>query len=485
LVTVRLETLLMGHTTLLPNDTLERSSAMPPTTPVHQGYRAVFRNRNFMALWSGQVLSQIADRVVFVVFVAMIVHQFGPEERYSSLLYVAFTIPAILLTALAGVFVDRWPRRAVLVTTNLIRGALLAFLPLAAHTGLLAIYGLAFLLSTATQFFVPAEAATIPTVVEKSQLMTANSLFTTTMIGSVVFGFALGDPMINIFSLHQVHWAIVVLFFMAAGCLALVKVPPACVIDPQHHSVPGGLTVPSQLHLLMDEMKIGVKAIWKDHRILYAILKLALLFSTVVALCILFISFAKAFLYTNPLVAAQKFAYIITYSGLGMVLGAFVVGRFCRNARRSRLVYGGFVLMGLMLGLLSWMGQVPRESVVMTLPAWQAMGLYIDAITITARMALTYSLAAMLGFGGALVAVPLQARIHELLPEDKRGKILGVQFTVLSTCSTLPVLVAGFGAEHFGVQTMLLLISIPTLLLGVAGWALHGWRHRIGLAPDW
>ncbi|MBY0402426.1 MAG: MFS transporter, partial [Cyanobacteria bacterium] len=98
--------------------------------PHQDGYRGVLENKNFLALWIGQILSQLGDRVVFVVFIAIIALYYGSEERYNSFLYIAFTIPAILLTAVAGVFVDRWPRRGVLVTTNILRALFVAFLPL-------------------------------------------------------------------------------------------------------------------------------------------------------------------------------------------------------------------------------------------------------------------------------------------------------------------------------------------------------------------
>jgi MFS family permease len=98
-----------------------------------QGYRAIMKNGNFMALWIGQIFSQVADRIIFVVFISLIVRHFGPGDRYSSFLYIAFTIPAVLLTAIAGVFVDRWPRRAVLVITNLMRALLVALIPWAAE----------------------------------------------------------------------------------------------------------------------------------------------------------------------------------------------------------------------------------------------------------------------------------------------------------------------------------------------------------------
>ena len=66
--------------------------------------------------------------VAAALFIAAIATFFGSNDRYNSYLYVAFTIPAILLTAVAGVFVDRWNRRAVLVITNVLRAIFVAFL---------------------------------------------------------------------------------------------------------------------------------------------------------------------------------------------------------------------------------------------------------------------------------------------------------------------------------------------------------------------
>jgi hypothetical protein len=57
------------------------------------------RNTSFVLLWLAQVVSQLADRVIFVVFLAIIATQYSTDARYVSFLYVAFTIPAILLTA--------------------------------------------------------------------------------------------------------------------------------------------------------------------------------------------------------------------------------------------------------------------------------------------------------------------------------------------------------------------------------------------------
>jgi MFS family permease len=436
------------------------SLTVPQTeTPAHEGYRSVLKNHNFLALWVGQLLSQLGDRIVFVAFVTMITHLYGSSDRFTSFLYIAFTIPAILLTAVAGVFVDRWPRRGVLVTTNLLRGLFVFLLPWAAQTSLWALYALAFLISTATQFFVPAEAATIPGIVRKTQLMTANSLFTTTMMGSVIFGFALGDPLINQFSLQHIHLPLTVLFALAALCVGFIHMPLAApqTTQPSAH----------RLQTFLAEMREGIDFIRSNTLVLQAMLKLALLFSAMVALCILFISFAKAYLYEDAVVAASKFAYIITYSGVGMVVGALLVGKPLRLTPRSLLIYGGFAAMGLCLLLLGFIEVFAKQDRLLELPLIEALGL--APFFVTSRMIYTYVLASVMGLGAAFVAIPLQALIHELIPEDKRGKVLGVQFTVLSTSSTLPVLIAGLGAEWIGVKPLFLAMGLLLLLVGAVG----------------
>lgn len=429
-----------------------------------EGYRAVLTNPNFLALWIGQIFSQIADRIIFVVFISLIVSHFGPSDRYSSFLYIAFTIPAIMLTAIAGVFVDRWPRRAVLVATNLMRAALVALIPWAAQaTGGWAIYYVAFLISAATQFFVPAEAATIPTIVSRSALLTANSLFTTTMMVAVIFGFALGDPLINLFSLNNVHWAITGLFLAASLSLSFVKTPPLCLLEEGERPV--DTTLKGSFTRFGEEIQDGLKYIGENPMVRNAMFKLATLFSAMVALCILFISFAKTYLFDDPQVAAQKFAYIIAFSGIGMALGAFWVGHSFHHAKRGLMVFGGFLSVGLCLTLLTLTGHFPKHNFVMHMPPV----LNLETIRFTERMLYTYALSIIMGIGAAFVAIPLQALLQELIPEDKRGKVFGVQFTILSTSSTLPVLIAGLAVEQIGVSTMFLLIGIPLFLFGLIG----------------
>jgi len=437
----------------------EDASGNYTTAPVFtktEGYRSVLKNRNFLALWLGQVFSQLGDRVVFVVFVAFIAKDFGTSTTMQSWLYVMFTIPAILLTAVAGVFVDRWNKKYTLITTNILRAMFILLLPFFSTT-LLSIYALAFLVSSVTQFFVPAEASTIPTLVDKNQLLTANSLFTTTMMASIILGFAMGDPLINIFGLKSVHWSVSALFIISAACLSFIRYKKDELGPKSEKTVKD----------FFKELREGFSYVRNNKQVLAAMLKLAGLFSTIVMLSILAISISQQELYpSNPALGAQKFVYIIAFSGIGMVIGSFLVGKVFRSRNKYSLIYSGFSLIGLNLILLAGVKLIPGN-LFLTVVGWDSFGIHFESFRLTLRMIYTYLVSSFIGIGAAFVAIPVQTVIQSSVPENVRGKVFGVQFTLLSTSSTLPVLIAALGADIFGVTFMLNVIGVPILIFGI------------------
>ena len=178
-----------------------------------RGLLPVLKNGKFLILWGGQIFSQLADKVYLVLMIAIIANQFQAAGQtisgWVSAIMIAFTIPAVLFGAAAGIYVDRWPKKSVLVVTNIVRGGLVLILPMILWLsndfnvgnlplGFCLMLLLTFLVSTLTQFFAPAEQAVIPLIVEKPHLLSANSLYTTTMMASVIIGFAMGDPLLEL-----------------------------------------------------------------------------------------------------------------------------------------------------------------------------------------------------------------------------------------------------------------------------------------------
>ncbi|MEY3256270.1 MAG: hypothetical protein RLZZ29_1405 [Cyanobacteriota bacterium] len=155
---------------------------MFPTEPtaINHGFSALVKNRNFMLLWIGQLISQLADKVLLILMIDLLEKKYLPPHLSSGTgrfyLYMAFTLPAIFFGSVGGVIVDRMPKKLIMIGSDVIRGVLtlsIAFLP--RQLGIL--LALNFGISSVTQFFAPAEQATIPLMVKKENLMAANALF--------------------------------------------------------------------------------------------------------------------------------------------------------------------------------------------------------------------------------------------------------------------------------------------------------------------
>src|SRR6185503_5511551 len=188
---------------------------------------AVFRNRNFLLLWLAQVATQIGINMVLYALEVLVLQTTELTTAVSAL-FLTFLVPSVLFSALAGVYVDRIDRRVVLVVSNALRAAILvAIFAAGRDIGLVLLLNTA--LSTVTVFFAPAEAAMIPVVVPREQLVSANGIFTLTLNGAFAVGFAfLGPLVVRLLGSPEPLIAFVAVLFALAAvfCATLPADPP-------------------------------------------------------------------------------------------------------------------------------------------------------------------------------------------------------------------------------------------------------------------
>src|SRR5713226_10657910 len=128
------------------------------------GFLTLLKNRNFLLLWLAQLVSMTvfnASNYAMLVLVEEITH----STTLIGVAIIAFSLPAVIFGAPAGVFVDRMNRRRVLWGSNCLRAIASFGFVLSLLTNrhqLLTVYLLTFLISTIGQFFAPAEGSTIP-----------------------------------------------------------------------------------------------------------------------------------------------------------------------------------------------------------------------------------------------------------------------------------------------------------------------------------
>jgi MFS family permease len=418
-----------------------------------EGFLPVLRNPNFLALWGGQVFCQLADKVYLVLMIALINTQFqGSNQSISgwvSALMMAFTIPAVLFGSVAGVFVDRWSKKTVLVTTNAWRGILVLSIPVLlwlTHdwqpigkipVGFAMILLVTFLVSTLTQFFAPAEQTAIPLLVPEKHLLSANSLYTTTMMASVIIGFAIGEPLLAI---ADTLWAkiggsgefgkelLVGGSYAIAGFILLLL---ATKEKPHHPD--------KEFPHVFSDLRDGLAYLKANHLVRNALLQLTILFSVFAALTVLAVRMAEII----PHLKASQFGFLLAFGGIGMAAGATILGQFGQRFCYSQLSLCGCLGMsGCLIGLAVFSTQL-----------W-----------------IVLLLVGLLGVFGALVGIPMQTAIQKETPPEMRGKVFGLQNNVINIALTLPLALAGVAETLMGLPTVFLVLAATVLLGGLLTW---------------
>ncbi|MFM6408093.1 MAG: arabinose efflux permease, partial [Microcystis sp.] len=115
-------------------ETMNRLPKRAPKSNPSQGFAPVLKNPRFLILWAGGIFSQLADKFYLVLMISLIATHYQKADQsisgWVSAIMIANTIPAVLVGSVAGVYVDRWLKKQVLVISNLLRGAFVLLIPL-------------------------------------------------------------------------------------------------------------------------------------------------------------------------------------------------------------------------------------------------------------------------------------------------------------------------------------------------------------------
>ncbi|BAU66334.1 hypothetical protein STA3757_37380 [Stanieria sp. NIES-3757] len=436
------------------NKIAENSYQYSSEPNANQGFIPVLKNKRFLTLWSGQIFSQLADKIYLVLMIAIISSQFQepnqPIGRWVSPIMVAFTIPAVLFGSLAGVYVDRWSKKAVLVASNLLRGILVLFLPpllwLAQEQnynlgqlplGFLLMLGITFLVSTLTQFFAPAEQAVIPLIVKRDHLLAANSLYTTTMMALLIVGFAVGEPLLAVTETLAQHlglpWQIgKELLVGSAYAIAGILLIALKTGEKQQD------LSPETPHVFQDIWD-GIKYLGKNSRVRNALVQLVILFSVFAALAVLAVSMADKI----PQIEAAQFGILLASAGVGMATSAAILGHGGQKFTHTELsLVGSFGVAISLVGL-----------------SWSTQNLWLALIMTT-----------LLGGFAALVGIPMQTTIQSETPPDMRGKVFGLQNNAVNIALSLPLVLAAEAEARFGLESVFFGLAALALVGGVLTW---------------
>lgn len=422
------------------------------TLPRSQGFSPVLSNRHFQRLWAAQWLSQTSQNTINFILIVLIERLTGSSIQLG-LMILSFTLPGVIFAPISGIIIDRWSKRRVLVASNALRVLmvinylLLIQISTTHYNGwvLFALYATAFVMATIAQFFNPAEAATIPFLVERNHLMAANSLFNLTLALSQVFGLIIFGPLaVKLIGIEAAFVMVAVGYALAA--LLVSRLPadqPNATQSPIYNS----------RQRAQAEFREGIDFVARDRIVLTSMMHLTLIASLVMILAMLAPGISSRVFHLAPEDAIIVFAP----AGIGMLLAAVVLGRWGARFPKPRLVRLGLALMTLsylLFGVIAWRFQVTNQPLILGtaiihLPPASA------ALILT-----TVGLSLLLGLTMSSVNIVSQTLLQERTPEQLRGRVFSVQFMLNNLVGIPPMLAIGALADWIG---------IPPMLVGIGG----------------
>ena len=432
-----------------PDPPLPLASSEDVTTS-RRGFRELMRNREFRLIWGSQVASQLADKFLVYSLLTVTYERSGANTQEAVVL-LAYTFPSVFLSPIAGVYADRFDKRKMMFITNLARGLLILLIP----ASLLVPYFqhvtwhllvVTLLFSGIGQFFAPAEASAMPFVVPKEGLITATSVFTLTIVATLVVGLPISSILVRLLGAESPYFVAAALF--GAGAVANLAMRTQMAVVETDVDRSG-----SRLSRIWDELTETVAFVRARPVLLGAFGQLGLAVMLIFTLFSLSQGYMATVLHLNP----RDSYLILVPAALGMGATAAYLGQGKHTGRAGLLTAGLFTLgcLLLLMGVVPYL--LPRGLVI---PFAMGVG-------------------ALFGAAFGAVFIPAVTLLQESTDPDQRGRIFGAMFTVLNLAIAVPLFLAGLAADTFGLNLVVVMMGL--LLVGtVAATVLVQRRHRTG-----
>ncbi len=399
-------------------------------------YVRLARDARFSSFWLAGAISLFGDRLHQVALGVMVLSITGSAMQ-TGLVFLAATLPNLLLGPIAGTFVDRWDQKRVMVSSDLIRAGLVLTLPFVAEFELWLIYPLVFLVTTVSIFFRPAKAAVLPRIVRREDLTPANgALWTGETMADIV-----GYPLAGVFvaflgsNLALAFWVDLFTYVVSALLLAGLVIPPAArEVGPR---------VSSAMAAFIDDLREGWAFLHGEIALFQNTLVSVVAQISIGATLALTVVYAERSLRGDLIAYPESYAVLEAAIGVGNLLGGFVVGAIGARLRKGHLVIAGFAFMGL---------------------ATIVLGL-------TSNELLAVGAAVVIGVFNLVYVIPSQTLFAERTPEGMMGRVVAIRSSIVMGALTGAMAVSSGLADRVDAGLIIAATGVLTVLAAViAAW---------------
>ncbi len=406
------------------------------------GHRHLLLTKDFGLMWLSQLFSQIGDGVSNLALLWFVYSATGSPVK-TTVIGLLQTIPSIVLSPFIGVYVDRLPKKLLLLGSNTLRAMLLGFIPCIIPTETFTAYLLYFLVllnAVAVAMFGPTLTSSVPLIVPRTQFTAANALIQSTTSLGMILGPAVSGIGIASSSSQEVLCLNAGTYVGSTLCLALVRLAPAC---------PAGQQRPDDGSVLSD-LREGITFITLQERVILLLIAAAGFYAFgTSALTALFPVFARKMLDAGPV----EVGYLWSALGTGLLLMSMLLLWFTEwnLSDRPKIIAGASAASGLAIGAFIWTKDFYMASLLM-----------------------------MVIGGGMGAFTPIAWGImQELTPRTMVGRVLGLYSVCAMTAALIGISTLGWVTERFGEPAAITAIGVVLCLTACTGaWLSWSMQNR-------
>lgn len=385
------------------------------------------KRRDFRLLWLGQIIARLGDNFYWLALLITV------NELTSSTLAMGFTtislaLPQLLLGLPAGVLVDRFDHRKVMIASDVLRGGLVLFcLLVGSREQVWIFYLVGFLMSAISVFFFPARQAVTPSLVAEEELLGANALLETSRTLAMLMGAAAAGFVIAYAGAKVAFILVSMSFLLSAIFLWAMRVPQMVQS-----------TRSASLANLWAELRQGLGFV-RSSRLLTGIMIVMTVFMLGIgAINVLWVPFMDRLFGIGP----EGLGIADSLQGLGMLLGSIIVGNLTSRFRLTRLLSGSLALLGLAAGAI---GLAPTFVAVLVLLIF--VGVSLPPINAAAS-----------------------TLVQTVTPDELMGRVNSASGTVQSVANLLSMTLAATLGDLVGVRTVFIACGLVMLVASGMGW---------------
>ncbi len=411
------------------------AEAIPaPTSLTPLGMGEVLRIPIMRRLWYAQIVSVFGDFLaLFAVIIVMTFNLHATAQQITGV-QIAYMLPIAVLGVLSGVFVDRWPVKPTLVSSDLLRAVLCLGL-FFVHT-VWGFYLVLAAISVVSSFFSPAQGVALRFAVPLHGLGSSQALMQQVMMGMRIVGGPVATGLVSVLGPRFCYGIDSISFVASATLIATLAISIPRASDPSATSsaIEEELT---GLRRIGSDMKQGIRFIVHHAAVFFVIMSLAA--GMFVLGC--FGPLIAVYVRDNLHGSKSTFGFTSPMIPLGMVLGMNLIVKLSKTSKAATLVYFGLGGIGVGTLLLALFPHLYA-----TIP-----GLFI------------------IGFSAAAIIVPAQTLIAQETPPAMMGRVGSTVMSAVFSAQILGLILSGILTRHTTIRGVFALCTALLVALIVAG----------------